>query len=294
MKIGIYGQFYHKNSETHIQAILNALQSKGVEIVVEKNFLALMRENQSFHTDLSNLESFTKLDASYDLFFSIGGDGTILKSITFVRDLDIPIVGVNTGRLGFLATIQKQDVTSSITEILEGNYYISERSLLSIETSPSNNEITPLNFALNEVAVNRKNTTSMIKVETTINSEYLTSYWSDGLIISTPTGSTGYSLSCGGPVIEPSNESIILTPIAPHNLNVRPLVVPDNSVVTLKVSGREDTHLLSLDSRILTLENETVITIKKASFTIKFVQPIEESFIKTLRKKLLWGEDKRN
>ncbi len=294
MKIGIYGQFYHKNSETHIQAILNALQSKGVEIVVEKNFLALMRENQSFHTDLSSLASFTKLDASYDLFFSIGGDGTILKSITFVRDLDIPIVGVNTGRLGFLATIQKQDVTSSITEILEGNYYISERSLLSIETSPSNNEITPLNFALNEVAVNRKNTTSMIKVETTINSEYLTSYWSDGLIVSTPTGSTGYSLSCGGPVIEPSNESIILTPIAPHNLNVRPLVVPDNSVVTLKVSGREDTHLVSLDSRIVTLENETLITIKKAPFTIKFVQPIEESFIKTLRKKLLWGEDKRN
>ena len=294
MKIGIYGQFYHKNSETHIQAILNALQSKGVEIVVEKNFLALMRENQSFHTDLSSLASFTKLDTSYDLFFSIGGDGTILKSITFVRDLDIPIVGVNTGRLGFLATIQKQDVTSSITEILEGNYYISERSLLSIETSPSNNEITPLNFALNEVAVNRKNTTSMIKVETTINSEHLTSYWSDGLIVSTPTGSTGYSLSCGGPVIEPSNESIILTPIAPHNLNVRPLVVPDNSVVTLKVSGREDTHLLSLDSRIVTLENETLITIKKAPFTIKFVQPIEESFIKTLRKKLLWGEDKRN
>ena len=294
MKIGIYGQFYHKNSETHIQAILNVLQNKGVEIVVEKNFLALMRENQSFHTDLSNLASFTKLDKSYDLFFSIGGDGTILKSITFVRDLDIPIVGINTGRLGFLATIQKQDITSSITEILDGNSYLSERSLLSIETSPSNREITPLNFALNEVAVNRKNTTSMIKVETTINSEYLTSYWSDGLIISTPTGSTGYSLSCGGPVIEPSNESIILTPIAPHNLNVRPLVVPDNSVVTLKVSGREDTHLLSLDSRILTLENETVITIKKAPFTIKFVQPIEESFIKTLRKKLLWGEDKRN
>lgn len=294
MKIGIYGQFYHKNSETHIQAILNVLQNKGVEIVVEKNFLALMKENQSFHTDLSNLASFTKLDKSYDLFFSIGGDGTILKSITFVRDLDIPIVGINTGRLGFLATIQKQDITSSITEILNGNSYLSERSLLSIETSPTNREITPLNFALNEVAVNRKNTTSMIKVETTINSEYLTSYWSDGLIISTPTGSTGYSLSCGGPVIEPSNESIILTPIAPHNLNVRPLVVPDNSVVTLKVSGREDTHLLSLDSRILTLENETVITIKKAPFTIKFVQPIEESFIKTLRKKLLWGEDKRN
>jgi NAD+ kinase len=294
MKIGIYGQFYHKNSETHIQSILDVLQSKDVEIVIEENFLALMKENQSFHTDLSALGTFTKLDHSYAFFFSIGGDGTLLKSITFVRDLNIPIVGVNTGRLGFLATIQKEDVASSITEILEGNYYISERSLLAIETNPSHDEITPLNFALNEVAVNRRNTTSMIKVETTINSEYFTSYWSDGLIISTPTGSTGYSLSCGGPVIEPSNESIILTPIAPHNLNVRPLIVPDNSVVTLKVSGREDTHLVSLDSRILTLKNETIITVKKAPFTIKFVQLMEESFIKTLRKKLLWGEDKRN
>jgi NAD+ kinase len=294
MKIGIYGQFYHKNSETHIQSILDVLQSKDVEIVIEENFLALMKENQSFHTDLSALGTFTKLDQSYAFFFSIGGDGTLLKSITFVRDLNIPIVGVNTGRLGFLATIQKEDVASSITEILEGNYYVSERSLLAIETNPPHHEITPLNFALNEVAVNRRNTTSMIKVETTINSEYLTSYWSDGLIISTPTGSTGYSLSCGGPVIEPSNESMILTPIAPHNLNVRPLIVPDNSVVTLKVSGREDTHLVSLDSRILTLKNETIITVKKAPFTIKFVQLIGESFIKTLRKKLLWGEDKRN
>ncbi|MGK0386088.1 MAG: NAD+ kinase [Patiriisocius sp.] len=294
MKIGIYGQFYHENSETYIQSILNALKRKGVEIVVEENFLALMTKHQSFHTDLSTLASFTKLDNSYDLFFSIGGDGTILKSITFVRDLNIPIVGVNTGRLGFLATIQKEDVTSSISEILEGYYYISERSVLAIETNPPHHEITPLNFALNEVAVNRKNTTSMIKVETTVNGEYLTSYWSDGLIVSTPTGSTGYSLSCGGPVIDPSNESIILTPIAPHNLNVRPLVIPDNSVVTLKVSGRENTHLVSLDSRILTLDNETLITIQKAPFTIKLVQLMEESFIKTLRKKLLWGEDKRN
>lgn len=294
MKIGIYGQFYHKNSETHIQSILNALQQKEVEILVEENFLSLMKEHQSFHTDLSKLGSFTKLDNSYDLFFSIGGDGTILKSITFVRDLNIPIVGVNTGRLGFLATIQKEDVAASISEILEGAYDISERSLLAIETSPSHDEITPLNFALNEVAVNRKNTTSMIKVETTVNDKYLTSYWSDGLIIATPTGSTGYSLSCGGPVIDPSNESIIITPIAPHNLNVRPLVIPDNSVVTLKVSGRENTHLVSLDSRILTLDNETIITIKKASFTIKLVQLTNESFIKTLRKKLLWGEDKRN
>lgn len=294
MKIGIYGQFYHSNSEAHIQSILNALQKQDIEIVIEENFLRLMKEHEEFHPNLSTLPTFSKLDDSYDLFFSIGGDGTILKSITFVRDLNIPIVGVNTGRLGFLATIQKEDIASSISQILEGNYTISERSLLTLTTTPDNDEIVPLNFALNEIAVNRKNTTSMIKVETTVDGEYLTSYWSDGLIVSTPTGSTGYSLSCGGPVIDPKNSSIVITPIAPHNLNVRPFVIPDSSVINLKVSGRENIHLVSLDSRIITIETETILTIQKAPFIIKLVQLSDESFTKTLRKKLLWGEDKRN
>jgi NAD+ kinase len=217
-----------------------------------------------------------------------------LKSVTFVGDLGIPIVGINTGRLGFLATIQKEEMTESLNHILEGEYTISERSLLIVETLPHNEEIPPLNFALNEVAVNRRNTTSMIKVETHVNDKYLTSYWSDGLIVATPTGSTGYSLSCGGPVIDPETNSLLLTPIAPHNLNARPLVIPDSSTVTLKVSGRESTFLVSMDSRIATLENETKIVIKKAPFTIKLLQLNDDSFIKTLRKKLLWGEDKRN
>lgn len=294
MKIGIYGQFYHTNSEIHIQSILNALQQRDVEIFIEENFHRLMKKHEEFHPTLSSLPTFSKLDNTYDLFFSIGGDGTILKSITFVRNLNIPIVGVNTGRLGFLATIQKEDIAISISEILHGNYEISERSLLSLTTSPDHEEIVPLNFALNEIAVNRKNTTSMIKVETIVDNEYLTSYWSDGLIIATPTGSTGYSLSCGGPVIDPDNKSLVITPIAPHNLNVRPFVLPDTSIIELKVSGREEIHLVSLDSRIVTIKNETRLTIKKAPFTIKLVQLKDESFTKTLRKKLLWGEDKRN
>ncbi len=294
MKIGIYGQFYHENSETYIQLILDALQRKNIEIVIEENFLRIINQQQDITKNFSEVATFTKLDSSYDLFFSIGGDGTILKSVTYVRDLGIPIVGINTGRLGFLATIQKEKITESINQILNNEYAISERSLLTISTEPSNSEITSLNFALNEVAVNRKNTTSMIKVETMVNDKYLTSYWSDGLIVATPTGSTGYSLSCGGPVIDPSTNSIVLTPIAPHNLNARPLVIPDSSTVTLKVSGREKTYLVSMDSRIATLENETTITIKKAPFKIKLVQLANDSFIKTLRKKLLWGEDKRN
>ena len=294
MKIGIYGQFYHENSETYIELILTALQHQNVEIVFEKNFLEILSAHKEVSLNFSKVNTFKTLDASYDLFFSIGGDGTILKAITYVKDLGIPIVGINAGRLGFLATIQKEKITESLNQILTDKFVISERSVLTIETSPANDEISQLNFALNEIAVNRKNTTSMIKVETMVNNKHLTSYWSDGLIVATPTGSTGYSLSCGGPIIDPSTDSIVLTPIAPHNLNARPLVIPDSSTVTLKVSGREKTYLVSMDSRIATLKNETTLVIKKAPFTIKLVQLEGDSFIKTLRKKLLWGEDKRN
>lgn len=294
MKIGVYGQFYHEDSEIYIQYILDALQNKNVEIAVEEAFLKSINKNKDISKNYTKISSFKEIDGSYDFFLSIGGDGTLLKSITYVKDLGIPIIGINTGRLGFLATIQKEEITDKLHQILNGNYFISERSLLSISTDPKIEEIQPLNFALNEIAVNRKNTTSMIKVETLVNDKHLTSYWSDGLIVSTPTGSTGYSLSCGGPVIDPSTDSLVITPIAPHNLNARPLVVPDNCTITLKVSGRAKSHLVSLDSRIATLKNNTIITINKAPFHIKLVQLSEDSFIKTLRKKLLWGEDKRN
>lgn len=274
--------------------LLDALHKRAAQVVIEENFLGIINQNQEITKNFSGFSTFSELDASYDLFFSIGGDGTLLKAVSFVADLGIPIVGINTGRLGFLATIQKEEMTDSLNQILEGKYSISERSLLTVETAPHCDEIQPLNFALNEVAVNRRNTTSMIKVETLVNDKYLTSYWSDGLIVATPTGSTGYSLSCGGPVIDPAAKNIVLTPIAPHNLNARPLVIPDSSTISLKVSGREETFLVSMDSRIATLENETEIIIKKAPFTIKLLQLHDDSFIKTLRKKLLWGEDKRN
>ena len=294
MKIGIYGQFYHENAGIYIQMLLDALQKREAEVLIEENFLEIINRNQDITKNFSSCSTFTNLDKSFDFFFSIGGDGTILKAVTFVGDLGIPIVGINTGRLGFLATIQKEEMTESLNQILEGEYSISERTLLTVETIPKSEEIQSLNFALNEVAVNRRNTTSMIKVETLVNDKYLTSYWSDGLIVATPTGSTGYSLSCGGPVIDPNANAFVITPIAPHNLNARPLVIPDSSIITLKVSGRENSFLASMDSRIATLEDETSIIIKKADFTIKLLQLNDDSFIKTLRKKLLWGEDKRN
>ena len=292
MKVAIYGQFYHKNSGKHVLTIIAAFQQKNITLFIEENFKKLV-ENE-FNTSLGDIPTFINIDKTFDLFISIGGDGTILKSITYVGDLGIPIAGINTGRLGFLATIQKEHISESIASIIDGDYTISERSLLSIETTPIQENITKLNFALNEVAVNRKNTTSMIKVDTQVNGKYLTTYFSDGLIVATPTGSTGYSLSCGGPVIDPSTSNIAITPIAPHNLSARPLVLPDNCVVDLSVSGREDEFLVSLDSRIMTLQIDTTLRIKKAPFTIKLVQLKSESFIKTLREKLLWGEDKRN
>ena len=294
MKIGIYGQFYHKNSGEYITYLLHKLQQYGVDIYIEKKYYEIFSEKIQVKETYKTFESYDDLDESFDLFFSIGGDGTILRTITLVQDLNIPIIGINTGRLGFLATIQKEEIQEAIAKIVRKEYTVIERSVLAVETSPTNEDILEMNFALNEVTVARKDTTSMITVKTHLNDEYLTSYWADGLIVATPTGSTGYSLSCGGPVITPNNNNFILTPIAPHNLNARPLVIPDHTTIRLEVSGREDKHLISLDSRIATVNINSMITIKKAPFTVKLVELKGQSFLKTLRKKLLWGEDKRN
>lgn len=294
MKVAIFGQFYHRNSETSIETLLDILKSKFIDIHVEDNFFTNIDGEKAIRYNSGDFKTFKALDTSFDLLVTIGGDGTMLRAITFVRDLGIPIVGINTGRLGFLATIPRHKIENAINDIINKNYHISERSLLTITTTPENENLVKMNFALNEIAVSRKNTTSMITVETQLNNEYLTSYWADGLIIATPTGSTGYSLSCGGPVIMPAASNFVLTPIAPHNLSARPLVIPDSTEIKLKVSGRENNFLVSLDSRIATLDNVTQIIIKKAPFNIKMIEPQGESFLDTLRKKLLWGEDKRN
>lgn len=294
MKVAVFGRFYNKTTTTSVETLFNYFLKKDIDAYIETEFSNLIKNESQNNKDYSSFKTFDVLDDSFNLLVSVGGDGTILRAITFVKDFDIPIIGINTGRLGFLATIQVNQIENAIQDIIDGNYKISERSLLSVETTPKNDDITSLNFALNEIAVSRKNTTSMITVETYLDNEYLTSYWSDGLIVSTPTGSTGYSLSCGGPVITPGANSFVLTPIAPHNLSARPLIIPDSTEIQLKVDGREEQHLVSLDSRIATLDNGTIIKIKKADFKIKMIDLLNESFLVTLRKKLLWGEDKRN
>ena len=294
MKVGIYGQFYHSQSAKYISELLNVLDEENVEIAIEEEFFNLIDENKDIERDFHHIKTFKELDKSFDIFISVGGDGTILKSVGFIQDLKIPIVGINTGRLGFLATVNKEEIRTTICKLIKNEYSISERTLLSISTDPQNEDISQNNFALNEVAVSRKNTTSMITIDTWLDEEYLTAYWADGLIISTPTGSTGYSLSCGGPVITPSTKALAITPIAPHNLNARPLVIKDNTRITLKISGREDAYLVSMDSNIASLKNHTTVVIKKADFKLKMVEFTGDTFLKTLRKKLLWGEDKRN
>ena len=294
MKVAIFGQYYQNDTRPIIRDIIVYFEANQVEMVIEKNFLTNLYKEDIVQKDYKTFSKHTDLDASFDILISIGGDGTILRAATFVRDLGIPILGVNAGRLGFLAKVQKENIESFLQIVLEKKYSISERTVLSLDTTPINSEINHLNFAMNEVTVSRKDTTSMITIETYLNGEYLNSYWADGLIISTPTGSTGYSLSCGGPVLTPEVKSLVITPIAPHNLNARPLVIPDDTEIELHVSGREENYLVSLDSRTASISNNTVLKIKKTSFNIKMVEIPNETFLKTLRNKLLWGQDKRN
>ncbi|NAY92279.1 NAD kinase [Muricauda sp. JGD-17] len=293
MKIAIYGQAIQEEDLIYLKDLLEELHQIESTIFFEKKFA----KEISKHFRGMDYGTFTQdngLNASFDIFVSFGGDGTMLRAVTYIKDLGIPIVGVNTGRLGFLSTFKKEDVRKVVSEFVAGRYTVEERTLLEVELNEDIDEIGDMNFALNEITVSRKDTTSMITVETYLNDEYLTSYWADGLIISTPTGSTGYSLSCGGPVIAPNARALVLTPIAPHNLNARPLVIDDGTQIRLKVSGREHTHLVSLDSRIANIPNGKEIKVKKSDFTIKMIEYKSESFLKTLRNKLLWGEDKRN
>ena len=293
MKVGIYGQSNNELTIKYAHQLVELCLQNEVSVVFEENFykgyIELNKGNE-----FKTFSEYSNLDRDLSFFFTVGGDGTFLRSIIFIRDLNIPIIGINTGRLGFLATIQKEEIEIAFQKIISKKFVIQNRSLLYAETLGNTDDLNDLNYALNEISITRKNTASMIKVNATLDEEFLTSYWSDGLIISTPTGSTGYSLSCGGPIISPTSKNIVLTPIAPHSLAVRPLVIPDGTDIKLQIDSRADEVLLTLDSRMYTLSNNSIVHIKKCPFSIKTVQLNDQTFIKTLREKLLWGEDKRN
>jgi NAD+ kinase len=294
MKVAIYGQYYQNSTEPIIKDIFVFFNKNNVEMVIETHFFKILNDKGIIHNDYKTFATHNELDESFDMLISIGGDGTILRAATLIQDSGVPILGINAGRLGFLATVQKENIDEFLQIAIDKKYTISKRTLLSLSCNPYNEAIQDINFAMNDICVSRKDTTSMITIETYLNNEYLNSYWADGLIVATPTGSTGYSLSCGGPILTPDAKNIVITPIAPHNLNARPLVIPDDTEIRMKVSGREANYLISLDSRIMSVKKETILTIKKNPFEINMVEIPQETFLKTLRTKLFWGEDPRN
>lgn len=291
MKVGVYGQVVKVEDKELLQTFFQRLEEKKITTLVCNTYLEELYKVIGYKN--SNLLSFDKekgLSADTHLLFTFGGDGTILSASTFIKDTNIPIVGVNTGRLGFLATLQKTEILKELPRILSGHCNISERFPLEVESDKK--IFYP--FAVNEAAVMRKETTSMITVDTYVNNIFLNSFWADGLIVSTPTGSTGYSLSCGGPIIYPEADIFVITPISPHNLNVRPLILKDDVTIRLKIRSRSQEYSLSLDSRYNTMNIEDEITIKKANFKIKIVKYKNYSYFENLRQKLHWGSDPRN
>ena len=294
MKVAVFGQYYQNNTHSIVEKVVAFLEQKNIEICFYSVFYNKLIENNVQLSNYKTFDSHENLKDNFNFLISIGGDGTILRAATFVRDSNTPIIGINAGRLGFLATVQEENIEKLLNRVFVSDFSISKRTLVSLHAHPENPDLEDINFALNEITVSRKDTTSMITIETYINNEYLNSYWADGLIISTPTGSTGYSLSCGGPVIMPTSNCFVITPIAPHNLTARPLIIPDDSELTLRIKGREDQYLVSLDSRMTSVSNQTSLTVKKTDFHILIVEFPEEGFLRTIRKKLLWGEDKRN
>lgn len=293
MKIAIYIRQYTAENESILQQLFS-LFTPDDQVYIEQEILSELQLRSDTFNNAKSFASFEDLNPSYDVMLTIGGDGTLLKGITYVRSLQIPILGINAGRLGFLATAHKDDLPNVLEQLRKGDYQVVERSVIEAVFADTGEPVDTVNFALNEITVTRKNTASMITVDTELNGDYLCSYWADGLIIATPTGSTGYSLSCAGPVILPTAKNFVLTPIAPHNLSARPVIIPEDAEVKLSISGREKKFLMSLDSHIKSIPNKQSIIVRKAPFVVKMIRLEGDSFIKTLRTKLLWGEDKRN
>lgn len=294
MKFAIYAQTYKPSYKQIVEKLVRSIRANHGEILFEKPFYEMLKQNEVLDYDYETFEDYNDLDETTHFFVSIGGDGTMLRAANFVKNKNIPLIGVNAGRLGFLANVQENAIEFLIPLLFSNQYTLSRRTLLQLNKPSVEHTNFKVNFALNEITVARKNTTSMITVDTYIDDEFLATYWADGLIISTPTGSTGYNLSCGGPIIAPSSNCLVITPIAPHNLTTRPLIVSDRSKIRMKIQSRENEFLLSMDSDATTLSTEDEIEISISNHTVNLVEFPSVTFLKTLRNKLLWGEDKRN
>ncbi|MBX0292784.1 NAD kinase [Hymenobacter sp. HSC-4F20] len=291
MKIAILGKPFNDDLTPFMREMVEELTRRQAEVCILESFHAYLSERVELPVGIS---TFRRGDSLQGMRFvlSIGGDGTLLDTVTYVGPLQIPILGINTGRLGFLATISPDKITPALDSLFKGHFVLEDRSLIRVDTDPDT--FGSINFGLNEFSILKRDTSSMIVVHTYIDGEYLNSYWADGLIVATPTGSTGYSLSCGGPVMLPQTNNFIIAPVCPHNLNVRPLIVSDRSVISFEIEGRSNNFLLSLDSRSETVEAGIQIAVRRENFNARLVKLNHVNFLSTLRSKLNWGLDRRN
>lgn len=292
MRVAIYGRSFADSFIPRIQELFNTLNDFGWSYALYEPFEKYLKPRISFENPFFSYTNSDEVKGKIDLFISIGGDGTFLDTTTIIRDSGIPILGINTGRLGFLSSTHKDEIVEALNHIKENKYRLQTRSLIQVDTE--NNLFGDNNFALNEITVHKKDSSSMITIHTYIDELYLNSYWADGLIIATPTGSTAYSLSCGGPIIVPGAKDCVITPIAPHNLNVRPVVVPDSRTIRLKIEGRGKEFLCSLDSRSVAIDSAIELVITRAPFEINVIQTEGQNFLNTIRNKMMWGLDRRN
>ncbi len=289
MKLAIIGNIYQIKKSVHLEALLSLLKKYDCHIYIYSEFYNFIVNSTKISLD--NVKTFTTLDFEVDMVICMGGDGTFLKAASFVGNRNIPILGINTGRLGFLADISPNEIKETLDDIFSNNYRIEERSVLNITCQDITLKVYP--YGLNEIAVLKRDSSSMITIHTSINGNYLTTYQADGLVIATPTGSTAYSLSVGGPIIVPHSNTIAITPVAPHSLNVRPIVINDDWEITLDVESRSHNFLVAIDGRSETCKEGSQLKIKKADYTIKVVKRTNHVFFNTLREKMMWGADGR-
>ena len=293
MKIAIYGRQFNNTVLPHVQQIFNILAEQNIETLVHDKYNQFISGKIFFPKKFQIYRNYQDLMLSdVDVMISLGGDGTLLDTVTLIRDSNIPVIGINFGRLGFLASINKDDISSAINSLINKEYTLDKRVQLCIESELNlfGNE----NFALNDVTIHKRDTSAMMIVHAYLNGDFLNSYWADGLIVATPTGSTAYSLSCGGPIMFPGSGTMVVTPISPHNLNVRPIVLSDTNVLSFEIEGRSSKYLLTCDSRTEVIDTSIKIKVKKADFGINLIRLNNENYLSTLRNKLLWGIDTRN
>lgn len=292
MKVAIYSRVINPEQQADVQELFTELTRNNIKAVIYFPFFETIRACFTHVDTVQVFHTSDDLDASIDFVISLGGDGTMLDTVTLVRNKNIPVLGINFGRLGFLAGIGRKALHSAVRALVNRTYVIDKRSLIHLDGDKMLFNEMP--YGLNEFAIHKTDISPMIKIHTYLNGEFLNTYWADGVIVATPTGSTGYSLSCGGPIVFPESCSFVITPVAPHNLNVRPIIVPDNNIISFEVEGRTDNFICALDSRKEVVDKKTLLAVRRESFNFSLVRLNENNFLQTLREKLSWGLDTRN